>query len=76
MQTVYEENATIAKSGGSLYVLLPPTYYKYLDIENEENVNHDIKVSMALSKYGKFLYLHSPKQQKKWQKEQEKKEEE
>lgn len=72
MQRVLEEEATLMKSGGSIYALLPPAYFKFLDIEvNEEKIIHDVKIAMALGKYGKFLYLYSSKQQKKWQKEQE-----
>ena len=75
MQTLLEEEATIMKQGGSIYARLPPAYFQYIGIEvNDNNIRHDIMIAMGLGKHGKFLYLYSPKQQKQFQKEQEKEE--
>ena len=74
MELLLEEDANVMKSGGSVYVLIPPAYYKYvgIEVENNDDINSDLKISMALAKHGKFIYLHSPKQQRKYKREKEK----
>jgi len=72
MQTLLEENASVKKTGGSIYVRIPPTFAKYIDIQAEnDEIKTDAKIAMGLGKYGPFLYIYSPKQQRKWQKTQQ-----
>jgi len=74
METILEEEATFYKPSGSIYIRIPATYTKYIDIEVNANneIISDAKIAMGMGKHGQFLYLYSPKQQKKYQKEKQK----
>ena len=78
MQIVYEKNASISKFGASMYSLLEEPFYTHLGIEKPEDTGaideHDVKIAMGIGKHGKFLFIYSPSAQKKWQREQKKKE--
>lgn len=76
MQNVYEKTASISKFGGSIYALLEEPFYSHLGVQKPEDTGsvgeHDIKIAMGIGKHGKFLFIYSPSQQKKWQREQKK----
>lgn len=78
MQIIHEKAAPIRKDGGSIYVLLEQAFHEYLGVEkpDERGVmeDHDVKIGMGIGKHGKFLFLYSPSQQKKYQRELKKKE--
>jgi len=76
MQIVLEQPARVVQNGGSVYVLLPEAFFKYLDIQKDEleATTKDVVLAMGLGKHGKFLFLYSPKQQKRWQREQRERE--
>ena len=67
-----EQPARVVQNGGSVYVLLPEAFFKYLDIQKDdlESTSKDVVLAMGLGKHGKFLFVYSPKQQKEWQKKQ------
>ena len=79
MQIVLEKKAPIRKDGGSMYILLEQAFQDFMDIEKPENTGafeeHDFKMAMGIGKHGKFIFIYSPSQQKKWQREQKKKKE-
>ena len=79
MQLVFEKPASVVKYGASLYLLLEEPFYTHLGIakppETGQLTGHDLKVAMGIGRHGKFLFLYSPKEQRKWKREQEKREE-
>ncbi len=78
MQLVYEKDASVPKYGASMYALLEEPFHRHLGIEKPKDGDkvpeHDLKIAMGIGKHGKFLFLYSPSQQKKYQREQKKKE--
>ena len=74
METILEENATFYKPSGSIYIRIPVTYTKYVDIIVNANneVISDAKIGMGRGKHGNFIFIYSPKQQKKYQKDKAK----
>ena len=75
MQLVFEKDATITRLGGSVYIRLDEPFFAALGVtkppvEEQGKIDgHDSKVALGIGKHGKFVFLYSPKEQKKWQKE-------
>ncbi len=76
MQIVYEKEATITQLGGSMYIRLDEPFFTTLGVsrpsEQGKLENHDAKIALGIGKHGKFVFLYSPSEQKKWKREQKK----
>jgi hypothetical protein len=73
MELVFQKDATITKIGGSVYLRLEEPFFTAVGVEKptEESPGiisgHDAQVALGIGKHGKFVFLFSPKEQKKWQ---------
>ena len=76
MQLVFEKPASVVKYGASLYLLLEEPFYTHLGLskptETGQLSGYDLKVAMGIGKHGKFVFVYSPSEQKKWKREQKK----
>lgn len=53
-QTLHSEKTTAREIGGTFYVRIPPSFYKYLETKLE---NQNMTIGMAKGKHGKFLWI-------------------
>jgi len=74
METILEEEASFYKPSGSIYIRIPATYTKFIDIEVNANneIISDCKIAMGRGKHGNFVFIYSPRQQRKYQKDKPK----
>ncbi len=68
------EKASIIMPGGTVYLRLSPTACRFLDVERTDKglEEIDLEVTLARGRHGNHVYIHSPKQQKQFEKDQKK----
>lgn len=68
MKIVFEDEARIRRQGDSVYLLLPETFYKFIEVElpeKESRAEGNYRLAMGQGKHGNFLAVWNVEQQKK-----------